>query len=96
MAGDSSDQNAAASITPADAPSSPSNTSCLMFLQQNTIAAPAAVIPHVKRVASSACKGCGSCEKACIITKTPSFGFEPSYDVIIRRVKKFLTAIGIA
>ena len=54
IAGDSNDQNEAASITPALNPKIVFNTFLFIFLKKHTIRAPSAVTPHVKVVAISA------------------------------------------
>ena len=53
--GASSDQNDAAIMTPAANPSAASSSRRSTFSKRNTTAAPAAVMPHVKSVATNAC-----------------------------------------
>ena len=61
IAGAKSDQKLAAIITPAAKPSEASRNLRLTVLVRNTTAAPSAVTPHVKSVATSACiTGCMS------------------------------------
>jgi len=56
IAGASRDQKLAAVITPAAKPSIPSRTLRFTVLNTKTRPAPAAVTPHVKQVASKACR----------------------------------------
>jgi hypothetical protein len=56
MLGARRDQKLAAIITPAAKPSIASRTFLFIVLKKNTIAAPRAVTPQVKRVAIRACR----------------------------------------